>query len=255
VTRSSGWRHRVATARGQLGMARDWVRHPERRDELGFEVIRRLGGRLTPRYRLSAYDRAWLDDEDFFTALRRFEAHDLLAERRYALRSLLGLVDHVPGDTAECGVFHGCSSWFICEHFAGTARTHHAFDGFEGLPAPTARDGAYWRPGDLVGSEAEVRRLLEPFRAEVHRGWIPEVLSAVEDRRFAFVHIDVDLYEPTRSSLEFFYHHTVPGGLIVCDDYGSTLCPGATAAIDEVMAERSEPVIHLPSGQGVIQKQ
>jgi hypothetical protein len=244
----------LGAARGHLGFVRDWVRHPERRDELGFEVLRRAGRRLSPRYRLSAYDRAWLDDEEFFTALRRFEGHDLLAESRYALRSLLALVDHVPGDTAECGVFEGCASWFICEHFAGSGRTHHAFDAFEGLPAPTPRDGSSWHAGDLTASEAEVRRLLEPYGAQVHRGWIPEVLSVVEDHRFALVHIDVDLYEPTRASLEFFYERTVPGGLIICDDYGSTLCPGATAAVDEVMAGHPEPVIHLPSSQGVIQR-
>ena len=33
------------------------------------------------------------------------------------------------------------------------------------------------------------------------KGWIPTRFQEVADRHFAFVHIDVDLYEPTRDSL------------------------------------------------------
>ena len=85
-----------------------------------------------------------------------------------------------------------------------------------------------------------------------YRGWIPERFAEVADRRFAFVHIDVDLYQPTLDSVAFFYQRLVPGGIIVCDDYGFTTCPGATRAMDEFMADKPEHIVHLPTGQGVI---
>src|SRR5688572_31529904 len=41
---------------------------------------------------------------------------------------------------------------------------------------------------------------------------------------------DVDVYQPTRDSLEYFYPRLVTGGILVCDDYG---WPGARKAVDD----------------------
>jgi O-methyltransferase len=88
-----------------------------------------------------------------------------------------------------------------------------------------------------------------------HRGWIPERFDEVKDLQFAFVHVDVDLHEPTRDSLVYFYERLVPGGILLCDDYGSAACPGAKQAFDELIADKPErSVIHLPTGQGFIVK-
>ncbi|HEX3704868.1 MAG TPA: TylF/MycF/NovP-related O-methyltransferase, partial [Vicinamibacterales bacterium] len=67
--------------------------------------------------------------------------------------------------------------------------------------------------------------------------------SDIEAERFEFganwvrilLHIDVDLYEPTRDSIAFLYERMNPGGIVVCDDYGFMTCPGATKAIDEFL--------------------
>ena len=40
---------------------------------------------------------------------------------------------------------------------------------------------------------------------EIFSGWIPEKFHRIEDKKFQFVHLDVDLYEPTRDSLYFFF--------------------------------------------------
>ena len=117
--------------------------------------------------------------------------HRRSAERKYFLRSLLLLADELPGDTAECGVFNGASSWFICDHFDGSGKTHHCFDSFEGLSEPGSADGDYWRRGDSRTAEEEARATLAGFQVELHRGWIPERFGEVADRRFCFVHVDV----------------------------------------------------------------
>ena len=41
-------------------------------------------------------------------------------------------------------------------------------------------------------------------------------------------------------------------GIIILDDYGSSICPGARKAADEFMADKSEYIIHLATMQGVI---
>ena len=90
---------------------------------------------------------------------------------------------------------------------------------------------------------------------EFHRGWIPERFAEVADRRFSLAHVDVDLYQPTLESMEFFYPRLSAGGILVCDDYGSRKCPGAYKAVNEFMADKPEGVLHLPTGQSLVYKQ
>ena len=129
------------------------------------------------------------------------------------------------------------------------------FDSFEGLSTPAERDGDHWAAGALAVSEDVVRKMLGRFDlVEYHAGWIPTRFDDVADREFAFVHIDVDLYEPTRDSVAFFYPRMTDGGILVCDDYGQATCPGATRAVDEVLEGRPESMLPMPDGGGFLIK-
>lgn len=173
-------------------------------------------------------------------------------------QQLMRLVSAVPGDTAECGVFKGAGSYLICamnSRNTAQARSHFVFDSFEGLSTPDAVDGKHWVAGDLVCSESSVAAVLAEFPGvTLLKGWIPDRFPEVQDRRFAFVHIDVDLYQPTRDSVEFFYPRLSPGGILLCDDYGFTSCPGATRALDEYLRDKPEKVIALSGGGGFLIK-
>lgn len=202
----------------------------------------------------------WLRDEPFLRDHRRFNPTSFRsAERRFALRELVRSLAAVPGDTAECGVYEGATSYFICRERGGGL--HHAFDSFAGLSAPSAEDlpdqpdARAWQAGELPAAEALARRNLAEFPGvRIYPGWIPERFAEVADRRFCFVHLDVDLYQPTRDGLEFFYPRVNSGGMLLCDDYGFVNCPGAKRACDDFVAERPERLIHLPTGQGLIIK-
>jgi len=52
----------------------------------------------------------------------------------------------------------------------------------------------------------------------------------------------------------FFYPRLSPGGILVCDDYMFTTCPGATQACDEFMADKPEKMISFASGGGYLIK-
>jgi hypothetical protein len=100
-----------------------------------------------------------------------------------------------------------------------------------------------------------VRRNLGRFDFVVyHRGWIPKRFESVAEQAFSFVHLDVDLYQPTLDSLLFFYDRLQPGGILLCDDYGFANCPGARRALDEFFADKVEKIVSLPTGQAFIQK-
>lgn len=202
----------------------------------------------------------WMKDESFWQAYRRLEPRNRRsAERKYAVRELVRSLGDLPGDTAECGVFTGATSYFILEQ--RPAGPHHLFDSFSGLSPPQAEDAVVaadisrWQAGDLTSPLEILRANLAPFpSALIYPGWIPSRFHEVAERSFCFVHIDVDLYQPTRDSLEFFYPRLVPGGMLVCDDYGYLNCPGAKQACDELAQRVRENWIALPTGQALMIK-
>ena len=230
---------------------------PRDRSEAQHRFIEEVVKHIYPKYIFGERARIWMDDSDFMACHRSFEPRDTRsADRKYLLRSLLGLVSMVPGDTAECGVYKGASSYLICRAIEGTGKSHHLFDSFSGLPQPGPTDGTYWSRGDLFMPEEVARRRLSPFRFAVfHIGWIPSMFSDVDHNILSFVHIDVDLYEPTLASLSFFYPRMSNGGIVLFDDYGFSTCPGAKLAVDQFMEDKPERIVHCPTGQAFVIRQ
>lgn len=232
------------------------IKDPSLRKSWRFLAFCRLAKWLDPDYRLHRPELAWCDDGQFNDYLRRFNELDgMNTQRRWALWQMIRLVADIPGDTAECGVFAGASSYLICRSSENSShtRTHFLFDSFEGLSAPSAVDGNYWKKGGLACNLETAKKNLGSFtNTSWHKGWIPETFDEVAQRSFAFVHIDVDLYQPTRDSIRFFYPRMNKGGIIVCDDYGFRSCPGATLAVDEFLAGKPEKMLSLPDGGGFL---
>jgi O-methyltransferase len=220
-------------------------------------ALKVIAERLLPDFRLTWPQMDWWRDPGFNAYLERFdERGGFNTHRRWMLWQLLRLIRDVPGDTAECGVYEGSSSWLICSAIAGSDRTHHLFDSFEGLSTPQVEDGSYWNAGALAAGEQLVARNLAPFASclAFHKGWIPDRFGDVTDSVFAFIHVDVDLHQPTSDALRFFYPRLSAGGVLVCDDYGCTTCPGATEAIDRFLSDKPEKMISLDAGGGFLIK-
>ncbi len=225
-------------------------------ERLRYRIAERVAHAVHPDAVLGEPGKRWLhQDTEFLDAYRRFYPDGLQrrAERLFALDQLMKQALIVDGDTAECGVWHGAASYMIMRHTAGTKRAHHMFDSWEGLSKPGEHDGSHWHAGSLTVDEGVARKNLATFsHGHFYRGWIPTRFAEIADRRFCFVHLDVDLYEPTLATLDFFYSRVNRGGLMICDDSGLAKCPGARLAMDEFFATRSEPVIDLPTGQTLV---
>ncbi len=167
------------------------------------------------------------------------------------------------GDLAECGCWRGHSTYMLGRLVETRgASPFHVFDSFEGLSeygkkdqgglAPANAQLANARRRHFAADMGDVRTALAPFDfVRLYKGWIPERFPEIEDRRFKFVHIDVDLYQPYIDSIEFFYPRLLEGGILVFDDYGSAGFPGARKAVDE-LRERFKPSLSLnfPLGGG-----
>lgn len=228
--------------------------------ESKFEVLRYVSKKMG--FRLYNKNLAWIDDEEYKKVWSGFSQSDNnIHERRFTLYNLAKSVSGIDGDTAECGVFYGAGSYLIMAANKGL-KQHHIFDSFEGLSRPEFVDEASedyvakWAEGDLEVAEHIVKSNLGNFEhVKFYKGWIPERFPEVGQSRFSFVHIDVDLYQPTLDSFEFFYDRLAVGGVMACDDYGSTQCPSAYKAFNDFVLDKPEEIAHLTTGTGFIIKQ
>lgn len=207
----------------------------------------------------------WHNDHQFIEAygrVRELKDKKDIPERKFVLHSIANSIKHIPGDIAECGVYIGESSFLMLDAMKDTDKHFFGFDSFEGLSKPgnfdkvTHKHSFQWKQNDLSVPEQLARNNLQPFqdRFTIYKGWIPERFNEVDDKTFCLVHIDVDLYQPTLESIDFFWDKMSVGGALVCDDYGFETCPGARKAMDEFFNERELSVIHLTTGQGVVFK-
>lgn len=73
------------------------------------------------------------------------------------------------------------------------------------------------------------------------------------DSKFHFIHLDVDIYAPTKHSLLYFGERMAKGGVIIVDDYRFISCPGVEQAVDEYCAQKTNVVkIPMLTGQCVL---
>ena len=164
------------------------------------------------------------------------------------------------GRVAECGCWQGLSALLICKHEKAINESYSGegfdvFDSFEGLSKPTNKD-PFDRPdskqGAFSASLSSVKNNLNEFPdLSFHKGWIPECSPTVENQSFKFVHVDVDLYEPTNAAIRFFFPRLCVGGRIVCDDYNWS---GARDAVNTFAGEVGVPVEISPNNQAVLVK-
>ncbi len=220
-------------------------------------ALEKLVSALFPGEHLADFGRSMFLDAEFNRDYEKIPIENYRSyDRKFALREFARLALVRPGSFAECGVYKGASAYILAKEIRtrSPATTLHLYDSFEGLSSPSALDGNHWLKGDLNGSLGEVQSNLKEFAPRIiyHKGWIPDCFDDALGERFSFVHIDVDLYQPTHDTLTYFYPRMVPHGIIICDDYGFETCPGARKAVDEFFERTSETVLHLPTGQGVV---
>jgi len=155
---------------------------------------------------------------------------------------------------AEAGVFRGGSARLICEQ-KGEAPLH-LFDVFETLQSGgDASGGSEVRHhfGRLHGRQDQVERLLAPYASvHFHAGLFPDTTAGLEDLRFAFVHLDLDLPSSTLAALDYFHPRLVQGGILVVDDYNDRFVKNC---VDEWFAGRPDTLIEMPWSQLVVVRQ
>ena len=139
--------------------------------------------------------------------------------------------DKLDGDFAELGVYLGGTAMLMCEA-RKNGKAVHLFESEEGLQKLDIIDTANFTRGELRTNKDFVNAfLINQKNVFFHWGWFPETSSPVEDKKFAFVHIDANLYQSTKDALEFFYPRMVDNGYILLHDYSQIV--GVKVAVNE----------------------
>ncbi len=194
-------------------------------------------------------------DHEVMAAIRsaRRERESLLSgNEAFTVYSLARSQRALDAEMAEVGVYQGVSARLIS--LASGGEPLHLFDTYAGLPDPNAAEHKRMRKGHYAASLASVQSFLaDRQNVSYYPGLFPDTAEPCADRRFSFVHLDVDLKSSTLACLEFFYPRMVPGGIILSHDY--SYLDGVRDAFAEFLAGRRERPIELATSQAMLVKQ
>ena len=200
--------------------------------------------------------RLWETDTHFTGILTQLRARTIVdALRCFMIYQYARQTSSLKGDCAEVGVYKGGTARLLAKVFGPVGKTVHLFDTFSGMPPCDSRKDTY-KEGDFGDTSFEdVKAFLSDCsNVRMYKGIFPLSPNPVENATFCMVHIDVDIYKSVMDCCKFFYPRMEKSGIMIFDDYGFPLCPGALQAVDEFFSGKPEKPVYLPTGQCVVSK-
>ncbi|MGK2739255.1 TylF/MycF/NovP-related O-methyltransferase [Tepidicaulis sp. LMO-SS28] len=196
--------------------------------------------------------------EDFPKYARR----ESLARFLYKAEVFQKVLD-VQGSVVELGVLWGGGLMTFAKLSAiyeplNYQRKIIGFDTFEGFTGISEKDAGGTSPhlkegGLAIDSQADIERAIELYdenrflnhlpKVELVKGdatkTIPRYLEENSHLVVSLLHLDVDVYEPTKSALEHLVPRMPKGAVIMFDELNTKLWPGETLAVLESFGLRN----------------
>ncbi|WP_338660811.1 TylF/MycF/NovP-related O-methyltransferase [Paraclostridium sordellii] len=174
--------------------------------------------------------------------------------KQLAQYELYKKIVNIPGEILEFGVYKGASIIRFATYRELLENTYSrkiiGFDIFGEFPkTDNDDDNKFIQRFEEQGGNGISKEALEDFiknkninNIELIKGnvfdTLDEFLEKNKQIKISLLHLDLDVYKPTKFILEKLYERMVPGGIIVFDDYGTV--KGATDAIDEFSKEKNK---------------
>ena len=214
--------------------------------KLGYEVKRTSSTELPPDM-----------DLEFQELYKKCKNYTMTSpERMFALYQAVkyAVVNNIPGDLVECGVWRGGSSMLIALtllKFGNTNKSIFLYDTYEGMSAPTERDimaatnssaKEKYKEFQLKNKKWAYAPLEEvkdnmlstgypPNKVHFVKGTVEDTLLREAPSQIALLRLDTDWYESTLHELKCLFPRLSKGGVLIIDDYGHW--KGAREAVDE----------------------
>jgi len=234
-------------------------------NRLGFEICR-----LSKDTDLLAYSivRActtyapWRKDILFQNIYKTIQPYTLVDQNRcYELWQLTEQsLKLVSGNIIEIGVWRGGTGALIAKRAKenGSSDEVYLCDTFAGVVKAGARDSSYKGGEHSDTSRQLVERLISGMglnNVKLLEGIFPDQTGCeIQQLRFRFCHIDVDVYQSAHDIMEWIWGRMVHGGIVVFDDYGSPTCDGITTYVNEQIQCKDRIFISNLNGHAVIIK-
>lgn len=168
---------------------------------------------------------------------------------------LYKLSHKIMGDIVECGVFKGLSLIRFAI-FRELFKKHSTkkiigFDTFGKFPKNKflldgkPREQFISAAGEQSISKSQIIKVLkhksvlkntELIKGDITKT-VPHYVKLHPKLKISFLNLDVDMYEPSMTILEYLYPKIVKGGVLVLDDYRTW--PGETKAVDEYFQDKN----------------
>ena len=164
---------------------------------------------------------------------------------------------NILGAMAELGVYKGNTARLIHNYLP--EREFYLFDTFEGFTERSVTAEKGHTDFDTKGSkfsDTSIPKVTAHIASQndnitFHQGYFPDSLPAdFSEQKFAFVHLDADLYEPILEGLKYFYDRMSTQGIILVHDYNAWI--GARKAVDGFFADKPELPIPMPDKSGSV---
>lgn len=194
-----------------------------------YEILKLLSCVLNNKY---FYVQFQMNDRDKSVLKKsnraKFDSWDSVRRDMFTL--IIKDLENVKGDFVECGVYKGHTAKLI--HHLAPEREFYLMDTFDGFRKEDdeSMEGVF---GDT--SIERVFEYINPNRnVSIIQGRIPDSIpDDFKNKKFALIHLDMDIYLPTKAAIEFFYPRLSRGGYIIFHDYNNILWPGIKKAVDE----------------------
>ncbi len=234
-------------------------------NKLGFEIYRtsRFTDKTYERVTLHASYAPWKKDNLFLAIYEIINTFTLVDKYRcFELWTLIQQCEKLEaGSIIEIGVWRGGTGALIAKQAinCGISDPVYLCDTFTGVVKAGAKDSNYRGREHADTSRKIVEKLLFNRllldNVQIMQGIFPDETShEVENERFRFCHIDVDVYQSAKEIVDWIWTRMVRGGIIVYDDYGFYGCDGITKYVEEQIPYKDRLVIHNLNGHAIIIK-
>jgi hypothetical protein len=192
--------------------------------------------------------------------------------RFLALYEVFKLAQNVQGSIVECGVNWGgglmgfalMSAVLEPVNLQRQIIGFDTFEGFTGLAEPdrksTANEELVREGGFAADSFEDLKKCVELFNANRFISHVPKVSLVSGDARktiptfieqcpylvVSLLHLDFDLYEPTKVAIENFIPRIPKGGIVIFDELNNATWPGETVAVNELLGVRNLRIERFP---------
>jgi len=234
-------------------------------NKIGFEIYiyHSTSDKEYERVIPSATYSPWNKDSSFQEMYRKIKGFTLVDKHRcFELWRLIEQSAKLEyGSIIEIGVWRGGTGALIAKQSinCGINNPVYLCDTFTGVVKTGTKDSKYKGGEHANTSRKTVEELvfnqLKLNNVQILEGVFPDQTShEIEQEKFRFCHIDVDVYQSAKDIVDWIWERMVPGGIIVYDDYGFMGCDGITKYVEEQITYKDRLIFHNLNGHAVVVK-